>query len=68
MMSLRSCGGISLGEIYKERISNARSSKLRSRQSDVQELGRAGISSGMNKPPSAARPLRTTSSKDSCRS
>lgn len=68
MMSFRSSGGISLGEIYNERISNARSSKIKSRQSDSQELDRAGISSGMKRPPSAARPFRTTSSKDSCSS
>ena len=33
---------------------------------DCQSEGRDGISSGMNRPPSGARPLRTTSSKESC--
>lgn len=31
---------------------------------DAQSSGSAGISSGINSPPSAARPLRTTSSKE----
>lgn len=45
----------------------ARSAKERSLQADSQSAGKEGISSGMKRPPSDARPLRTTSSKESCR-
>jgi hypothetical protein len=65
MMSFRSADGISEGEMYREKISNARSSKERSFHFDAHSSGRVGISSGMNRPPSEARPLRTTSSKES---
>ena len=65
MISFRSFAGISDSETYKDMIRKARSSKLRSRHSDSQLAGRAGMCSGMNRPPSAANPLRTTSSKDS---
>lgn len=65
MISLRSSEGISLDEMYNDMIRKARSSKLRSRHSVSHPSGRDGISSGMNKPPSEASPLRTTSSKDS---
>lgn len=49
----------------REKISNARSSKERSFQLDAHSVGSEGISSGMKRPPSEARPLRTTSSKES---
>ena len=55
-----------MGEIYNERISNAISSKPKLRQLDSHKLGKDGISSGINRPPSEAKPLRTTSSNDSC--
>lgn len=66
IMSLRSSGGISSGDMYSERIWNASSWKLRSRHSDSQLSGNLGISSGIKRPPSAARPLITTSSKENC--
>lgn len=65
MISLRSEDGISEGEMYKERISYANSEKERSFHLEAQSLGNEGISSGMNRPPSDARPLRTTSSNES---
>lgn len=65
MMSLRSAEGISLSEMYKVKISKASSWNERLRHLDCQSEGSAGTSSGMNRPPSAARPLRTTSSNDS---
>jgi hypothetical protein len=63
--SLKSEGGISDGEILRVRISKASSEKERFFHFDSQSLGREGISSGMNSPPSDERPLNTTSSKDS---
>jgi hypothetical protein len=64
MMSLRSADGISEDEMYREKISYARSSKDRCCHFDAQSLGREGISSGMKRPPSEARPFSTTSSKE----
>ena len=66
MISLRSAEGISAGEIYKEKIRKASSSNVNSSHSVCQFGGRDGITSGMNNPLSGARPLRTTSSKESC--
>jgi len=51
--------------MYSEKISKASSWKLWSRHVVCQSEGRDGISSGMKRPPSEARPLRTTSSKES---
>ena len=65
MMSLRSLVGISDVDMYNEQIRKAISSKERFRQAVDQSSGRPGTSSGINRPPSWARPLRTTSSKDS---
>jgi hypothetical protein len=65
IMSLREGGGISAGEMYRLKTSNASPSKGRSAQSFCQFGGREGISSGMNNPLSGARPFRTTSSKES---
>jgi hypothetical protein len=64
-MSFRSSEGISLVEMYREKILKARSSKLRSRHSVSQPVGSSGICSGIKRPPSEARPLRTTSSNES---
>lgn len=64
MMSLRSAEGISDEEMYREKISYARSSKERLCHLVAQSLGSTGISSGMNRPPSEASPLSTTSSKE----
>lgn len=49
--------------MYSDRTLNARSTKERSFQDS--HSAAAGISSGMYRPPSEARPLRTTSSKES---
>lgn len=65
MISLRSSEGTSSGETKRDMILKARSSKLASAQLS-QFSGREGISSGMNRPPSLARPFITTSSKDFC--
>ncbi len=65
MISFRSAGGISEGEIYRERRLNARSTKESSRHALSQSAGSCGIFSGMKRPPSEARPFRTTSSNDS---
>ncbi len=65
MTSFRSAGGISEGEIYKERISYASSEKERFFHFDSQSRGTAGISSGIKSPPSDARPFSTTSSNES---
>lgn len=43
----------------------ARSAKLKLGKTEDHSEGREGISSGMKRPPSDARPLRTTSSNDS---
>jgi hypothetical protein len=64
-MSFKSCGGISEGEMYRERSSKASSEKDRSFHFVCQSAGRDGISSGMKRPPSDASPFRTTSSKES---
>jgi hypothetical protein len=65
MSVFRSAEGISEGEMKREKISKASSSKDRSFHLEAQLSGKEGISSGMNRPPSFARPFRTTSSKDS---
>lgn len=65
MMSFKSSEGISLVEMYSEKILKARSSKLRSRHSVSQPAGSSGTCSGMKRPPSEARPFRTTSSNES---
>jgi hypothetical protein len=52
--------------MYRLKTWNASSSKGRLSQSFCQCGGRDGITSGMNNPLSGARPLRTTSSKESC--
>ena len=65
MISLSAAGWISAGEIYKLNIRNASSSNDSFSQSRCQSNGNEGISSGMNSPLSDARPLSTTSSKDS---
>lgn len=49
---------------YSDIIRWANSAKDKSRHSDSHEEGRDGISSGMNRPPSEARPFITTSSKE----
>jgi hypothetical protein len=64
MMPFKSLEGISEGEIYKERISNASSENDRFFHFDSQSLGAEGISSGMNRPPSEASPFSTASSKE----
>ena len=64
-MSLRDGGGISAGEMNGLKILIASPSKGRLAQSFCQFGGREGISSGMNNPLSGARPLSTTSSKES---
>lgn len=64
MMPFRSSDGISEGEMYRERMLKASSAKGRSFQ--LSQFAAEGISSGMYRPPSVARPLRTTSSNDSC--
>jgi hypothetical protein len=51
--------------MYRERISKANSENERFFHLVSQSLGSCGISSGMNRPPSEARPLSTTSSKES---
>lgn len=61
-----SAGGISAGEIYRLKIWNARSSNDKLHHSFCQLFGKEGISSGINNPLSAARPLRMTYSKESC--
>jgi len=66
MISFRSSPGISSFEIYRLKISKANSWKLYSRQCVCQSEGSEGISSGMNKPPSFARPFSTTSSNENC--
>jgi hypothetical protein len=63
-MSFRSSGGISAGDMYREKILNASSEKESWGQSEDHSLV-VGISSGMKRPPSLASPLRTTSSKES---
>lgn len=65
MTSFRSAGDISEGEMYRERISNASSEKDRFCHFDSQSRGSEGTSSGMKRPPSAARPFKTTSSNES---
>jgi hypothetical protein len=65
IMSFREGGGISAGEMYRLKTSNASPWKGRLALSFCQFGGREGISSGMNNPLSGARSFRTTSSKES---
>src|SRR5271170_6603685 len=67
-MPLRESCGISAGEMYRHKISNARSSNDRFAQSFFQFGGREGIASGTNSPLSDARPFRTASSKETYKS
>ena len=67
MTSFKSAGGISEGDMYRERISKARSEKDRFFHFDSQSRGKAGISSGMKSPPSAAKPFKTAASNESYR-
>lgn len=67
MISFKSVGGISEGDMYRERSSKANSEKDKFFHFDSQSRGNEGISSGMKRPPSAARPFKTTSSNESCR-
>jgi len=67
MISLRPTGGISEGDIYKERCSKANSEKDRFFHFDSQSRGNEGTSSRMKRPLSAARPFKTTSLNESCR-
>jgi hypothetical protein len=65
IMSLREGSGISAGEMYRLRTSNASLSKVRLARSSCQFGGREEISSGMNNPLSGVGSFRTTSSKES---
>ena len=49
--------------MYRDRTLYARLAKERSVQDKAQSLGNVGISSGIKRPPSDARPFSTTSSK-----
>lgn len=62
MISLRWTEGISDEEIYSDRISYAKSEKLKSFQLSHDVAW--GISSGMYRPPSVAKPRKTTSSNE----
>ena len=53
--------------MYRLKISNARFSNDRLTQSFFQLGGIEGIASGMNSPPSDARPCKTASSKETCK-
>jgi hypothetical protein len=67
MISFKSVGGISEGYMYRERSSKANSEKDKFFHFDSQSRGNEEISSGMKRPPSAARPFKTTSLNESCR-
>jgi len=67
IIALRESCGISAGEMKRLKISNTRDWNGRLAQSFSQSDGREGMISGINSPLSGARPLKTASSKDTCK-